>query len=42
MSQSLPTAALLSEPVSPQGTQEGEESLPASVHQTAATLYGEL
>ena len=40
--QSLPTAALLCEPVSPQGTQEGEESLPASSRQTAATLRGEL
>ena len=41
MSQSLPTAALFCEPVSPQETPEGEDSLPASSHQTVATPSGE-
>ena len=34
-------AALQCEPVSPKGTQEGEEYLPSSIHQTAVTPYGE-
>ena len=34
------TAALQREPVSPEETQEGEEYLPPSSHQTTAPPYG--
>ena len=41
MSQSSEIASVQHEPVSPRGTWEGEEYLPSSSHQTAATPYGE-
>ena len=41
MSQSSAIAALQSEPVSPEDTQEEEEYLLSSSHQTATTLYSE-
>ena len=39
--QSSAIAAPQSEPVTPEETQEGEEYLPFSSHQTAVTPYGE-
>ena len=41
MSQSSVITALQRELVNPKGTQEGEEYLPSSSHQTTATPYGE-
>ena len=41
MSQSSEIASVQHEPVSPRRTWEGEEYLPSSSHQTAATPYGE-
>ena len=41
MSQSLPIAALFCEPVSPQETQEGEDSLQSSSHKTVDNHSGD-